>query len=399
MKRGIIFLALALLLVSNASAVSIGVNKAVLNFEDVLNGGYAEDTIIISTDASRNVSIEKEVSGDIEEWVRFEPEETVLNRQKPGRLTIIIEPPIDIATGNYQGEIRLITSPIDEIRSGQFGSAIRTSFRIKVQLSVTNDEIVSCTVGGFNLKDTEITYPVEFSATATNNGNVRVRPNFQIEIFNQQQTETAERAEYIVGRDILPTTTQEIFNSFENWNLDTGQYWAKINSELCSGERTITFNVVEKGEIADKGELMSINNPLWVKVGDIVPIETVFRNTGTRYESAQLKGTVKLQDQIVKVIDTDPIDIAPGETITLETFFNPKMVGQYHIDARVLYNNKLTFWKKSVLNAQTSEEYEQRVRTLAWKSWSKVILVLIVIAILVLLIQIKKKKSKIQRNP
>jgi hypothetical protein len=200
------------------------------------------------------------------------------------------------------------------------------------------------------------------------------------------------------GNSILPTTREKIFEELEDVNLDIGQYWADISSPICKGNALVTFSIVEKGDIVDKGELMSVTNPLWVKTGDIVPIKAVFRNTGERYESAELKGTIKLADQIIKVIETDPLDVAPGETVTLETFFNPKMPGQYHINARVQYNNKLTFWKQSILNALESKAYEKRVRQQALKSWLQIGVIVIIIIILLLLILIKKKKKGKRKN-
>ena len=121
----------------------------------------------------------------------------------------------------------------------------------------------------------------------------------------------------------------------------------------------------------------------------------VFKNTGTRVESAKLKGTITLAGQIIKVIDTDAVDVSPGATVGLETFFNPKMPGQYIINVRVLYNNKLTFWKSSILNALPSEEFDKQIKGLRMKELSFMILLMVIaITILLLLILIKKKKRR-----
>ncbi|MFC2134928.1 hypothetical protein ACFLTH_09945 [Bacteroidota bacterium] len=395
MKRQIIIFLLVVVLQSlMVNAAVIGVSKASLSFDNVLKFGYAEDFLIVSTDVSDDIGIEKQVSGDIESWIRFQPEDVVINVENPAKLTVIIEPPEDVANGLYEGEIKLITTPVIQAQSGRFGSSIRTSFIIKVGVEITGDEIISCTAGGFSIDDAEITYPLIFSASVKNNGNVRIKPDFEIDIWDRDQTELLKTVRFTHGVDILPTTTSVITREIENTNLDTGQYWAEIKSPMCGENVLDTFSIVEKGEIVDKGELLSIKNPFWVKVGDIIPIEAVFKNTGTRVESAKLKGTIKLAGQIIKVIDTDAVDVAPGETVSLETFFNPKMPGQYIINARVLYNNKLTFWKSSILNALPSEEFEKRISGLRIKELSFTILLIVIIVIILLLLILIKKLRK-----
>ncbi|MFH1770604.1 MAG: hypothetical protein ABH828_03530 [archaeon] len=395
-KTVILLTIIVLICIPNVLGVAIGVNKAVMGFDKVLMGGYAEDSVVISTDSEEEIGIETFVTGDIEDWISFSPslEEVVISSQHPGVLTVIVQPPADTAVGKYSGELKILTSPIIQPQSGQLGSAIRTSFKIKIEVDITGDQILACTAGGFKIKDLEITYPLLFLASVKNDGNVRIQPNFVIDIWNQQQTQLIATRDFTYGVDILPTTTREITREFEDLNLDTGQYWADISAPLCGEKNIVTFSVVEKGDIVDTGEIIRINNPLWVKVGDIVPIEVIFKNTGTRVESAKLKGTIKLADQIIKVIDTDAVNVEPGKTVSLETFFNPKMEGQYHISIRVLYNNKLTYWKNSILNALPSDEFAKKMRQLAIKSWTQISIILIVIIILLILIMIKRKKKR-----
>lgn len=396
-KRGLaITLLVFLILSSNVFAAAIGTNKAELTFEKVLRGGYAEDSIIVSTDVD-DVFIDKELSGDIKDWIRFEPEEFTISSQRPGELKIIVEPPEDVATGVYTGELRIITSPLLRIDSGNLGSFIRTSFRIKISVEITGDEIISCTAGGFNLKDSEITFPIEFSASISNDGNVRIKPDFEIDIWNQDQTQLVTTSTFTHNLDILPTTTFSISRFLEE-SLNTGQYWAEISSPLCGENGLVTFEIVEKGEIVDKGEIISVSNSLWVETGDIVQITVAFKNTGSRVESAKIKGIITLADQIVKVIDTDAVNVNPGVVVNLETFFNPKLPGQYQINARVLFNNKLTYWKRSILNARPSEEFDARIKQLAIKSWTQIGIILIIIAILTLMIIIKKKKKSVRKK-
>ena len=55
---------------------------------------------------------------------------------------------------------------------------------------------------------------------------------------------------------------------------------------------------------------------------------------------------------IEKVIDTDTYNVPPGQTARIETFFNPTEPGQYVVAGRVLYNNKLTFQKSTIITCK-----------------------------------------------
>ncbi len=377
------------------SGVAIGVNKAELNFNNVLRGGYAQDSIIVSTDTSQDVFIERIVTGEISDWVSFGSEELILRNGGSDSLKVIVKPPKDIANGIYLGELKLLTSPLFKTTSGNIGSAIRTSFLIKLKITIVGDEFISCSVAGFEIDDSEITYPLIFHSSVKNSGNVQIRPDFKINIWNQEQSEIVASKSLVYSFNILPTLSEQVTSVLGGVNLDVGQYWAEIASSMCAGSGFITFNILEKGEIVDLGELFSVKNSLWVQVGDIVPISAIFKNTGSRSESVKLKGTIKLAGQIIKVVDTDAVLVDPGQSVSLETFFNPKMEGQYIINLRALYNNKLTFWKSSILNAKSSFIYDQTLKDLKSKQYfSMFILIIIIIVILLLLIIIKKKKKK-----
>ncbi len=125
-----------------------------------------------------------------------------------------------------------------------------------------------------------------------------------------------------------------------------------------------------------------------------MPITASFRNMGTRYVATKLKGLITLEDNIIKIIDTDLLDVAPGQTVQLETFFSPKVPGKYEISLRALYNNKLTFEKQSLLNVNPSDEFSEELKKLQWKNTKSILLIIIVIIILLFLILIKKKKSR-----
>ena len=359
MARRMSFLAVAALLVLAllpvfSQAVVIGANKGVVELKNVLKEGYAQELVTLTTDTSFNLSIDYIVEGEIKDWVRFEPVKNpfYISRDNPYTIAVIVEPPGDAQIQRYTGSIRFVTGALGGTE-GQFGTSVRTAININMGVQVTGQQFVSCAVPEVTLNDVEEGYPIEFYAVVSNNGNVRIRPEFSLEFWNQDQSQLVQSMNFTSDEQILPTTQKRIFKSLAN-TLPIGQYWVRMKTPLCgdSGLGFYTFSVIERGGVSDKGELIRIQNQPDAYVGQIVPIDAVFTNLGSRVVSAKFKGTVTSgsRDNIFKIIDTEPIDVAPGETASLRTYFNPTQEGQYLVNGQVLYNRKLTFEKSSVLN-------------------------------------------------
>ncbi|HYD03881.1 MAG TPA: hypothetical protein VEC16_06315, partial [Alphaproteobacteria bacterium] len=137
---------------------------------------------------------------------------------------------------------------------------------------------------------------------------------------------------------------------------------------------------------------LRLDNNAWAAVGDVVPVTAVFKNTGERTVSAKFKGVVTLDNKIVETLDSEFYDIPPGEIGNIEMYFTPEKYGQYIISGRILYNNKLSYEKSSVLNVNTGTEK-------TGNAWVFVlVLIIIVIVILLLLIRIRKKRREIHHH-
>jgi hypothetical protein len=224
MKKALLLIATTIILfnmISLVSAAAIGVNKGEMNFLNVLRGGYAEDSVIISTDVTHNMTVDYRITGDIEGWVRFEPEELIMKNGNHAELTVIIEPPVDTSNGVYEGTIELLTSPLTNFGTAQMGSSILTAFSIKVSSEVTGRQVSSCRAAGFDIKDAEISYPLEFYSTIVNTGNVRISPDYVITIWDQEQKEVLFEYEFRTEEELLPTTTKTLYEQIDV-DLDIG---------------------------------------------------------------------------------------------------------------------------------------------------------------------------------
>lgn len=398
-RAGILFIVLIVLLIGIpllltpilVEATVIGANKGVINYDNVLKEGYAQEYVTLTTDTDFNLSITYEIEGEISDWIRLEPSEQpfFISKENQQRVAVIVEPPEDVRNQEYRGSIRFLTGALAG-PEGQFGTAVRAAINIRLGVEIVGQEIVGCRVGGFQLEDVEEGYPLEFYAVVTNEGNVRIKPEFILEFWNQDQSELIETFRFTVNNSILPTVQERIFHSLEH-DLDIGQYWVKVSTPLCgdAGSGFLTVSVIERGGVSDKGELIRIENEPWAKVGSIIPIDAVFKNLGNRVVSAKFKGTITSGDEIFKIINTDSLDVAPGETVNLRTYFNPVQAGQYLINGRVLYNKKLTFERGSVLNVNPTGKPPSK----RGFNWSAVLVVLIIVIFILIFLVLRRKKS------
>ena len=394
----IIFISMIIFLIalSSVSATGLSVNKAAMDFKNVLKGGYAEDTVYVASDSDYDIPLSYQVLGDVKDWISFEPDINKTNitlyisKTHGQTLKVIIQPPTDTPAGNYTGNVRVMTGTFNR-PEGPYGSQLQAAFMITIRVEVTGNQLLSCNVGGISIPDTEIGKVIEYSMTVVNDGNVRIRPNVSIDFWNQDQTKLVmNKASNFNNQEILPTTSQLLFTNFDN-TLRIGQYWAYATIAPCGRSELVSFSVVEKGSIVDNGELVRIENKPWASIGEIVPVIAYFRNTGVRPVSAKFKGVVLLDNRIVENIDSDYYDIAPGDLNNITVFFTPQKLGQYYISGRILYNNKLSFEKSSILNVNSGTEQA------GFNMWYAVIIIVIVIIILLLLIIIRKKRHHIHK--
>lgn len=371
------------------SAIAIGVNRATLEYEDVLRGGYAESNFIVSTDASQDIRGYVEVEGPVAEWLRFIPANVttdgfIFSANKQMKIVVIVEPPADAANGDYEGTVRVITGEIAYSSSGDYGTSTRAAFKLKSLIAVTGIEKRACIIGGVRILPTEVNQDSDIHYTVQNTGNVRVQPDVVVEIFDQSHDKLVDRIVFRSATELLPTTTNSFITTLQH-SLDVGQYWASVSSPDCAGSADVTFDVLERGGVADQGEFVRLESPNWGAVGEIMPIVAVFRNNGARTVSAKFKGTILLGKKLVKVIDTDFYEVLPGQTVDIESFFNPSEPGQFELKGLILYNNKVTHERTNYLNVQG-----EALRGAF--NWSYVIIICLVLLLLFILIKKRRRR-------
>jgi hypothetical protein len=347
---GILFL---LLFSTISYAAAVGISPARLEFANVLRAGYAEKTFTVSTDSEEPLFGHLEATGAIKDWIHFPENISTFNATSasPARITMIIMPPSDTPLGRYAGQLIAVGDSVGSL-SGRAGSVIQTSVAMSLSAEITGEEIRNCKAGAFQFQDAERGKPLELWATVENSGNVRISPLVSYELSDQQRENDIESRE-LQSPEILPTQSRRFFLQSPN-TLETGQYWVTIKMPECNSEGLVTFSVVEKGEIADQGNLVELRIQQEANTYETVPVTASFINKGQRVVTAYFKGTAKLNGKIVGVIESEKLDVAPGKNAELQALFTPQKPGKYEITGRVAYNQKLTFEKS--INLQVSEE-------------------------------------------
>lgn len=354
--RSALLFFVCVLLSSQVYAVAIGVNRASINFQDVLRSGYARETVTITTDSEELLSGELLLYGEEQEWLNFSSRTFNFSRDAPYELIVEARPPADARIQSYRVNMSILTGELSRSSGGLLGTATRASLGVPIFLQMTGTERLACQVAGLRVLDAERGRPVQVLLTVLNRGNVRVNPDIEIEVFDKLQENSLAQQTLPFGSSVLPTLSEERYLNFPFTDLDRSQYWARISVPVCGYTNIVSFDVLEVGEIKDDGDFIRIDAASWAKTGDIIPINAVFRNRGVRSVTASFKGTIARidNDEIVKVVDTEKYLVDPSVTANIETFFNPTEPGQYMVSGRILYNDKLTVEKSTVINVNGS---------------------------------------------
>jgi len=376
-KIVIVVFLLFVISLSVVSAVNVGISPATMTFENVLRNGYSEKSVVVSVDSEEEIFVSAQPRGEIAGWMNYSSENFTVSKEEPYSLKIAINPPGDVPNGNYTGFLRVMTAELGEGVEGNAVSIVRTALDLSITVEITDIEIRDCRAYEFSVESVEKGDDVVFKFNVVNNGNIILTPRVVIDIWDRDQVEILKSEEFS-DKKVLPTTEDDFSVSVSSDNLDLGQYWADVSVIDCYVKQTLTFDVLEPGALKTEGVLLTILNNKTAEVGDTVPIEVGFKNTGEKELLAYFKGKVTLGDRIVDVLETDKMSVPVDTTEHFNLFFTPAEEGKHIISGRVFYNNKKTFESSSVLEVFS--------KAFSFKGFLGWLFVPIIYAILILLI-------------
>jgi len=346
---------MCIMLATAASAISIGAGPSTIDFGKMVRGGYAEEVVTVSTSGDEDLTCTIEFLGAAKGWLSADKgTKFTLPANSRADMRVMMQPPADAVNGRYEAEVYIKAAPTSSMTSGA-GLVVGAGIIIKVTAEVTGEEKISYKLRRTSVSNTEIGYPLRFTAVVQNTGNVKVTPDIIIEIYdlggNLKKTFTHSRTE------ILPTVESLISIDVPTTELDVGRYTAKVI--VGKEEQKLTFAVLDRGTLALKGHLKTfLLNKIWVEVGETAKITGEIENTGEiLMEGAKLNVEVYLIDEkyqtekLVKAFSSDESrDVPVGQSAELSTYFTPSTSGRYMIQGSVTYAGKKTQAKSTVLN-------------------------------------------------
>ncbi len=352
MKKILFIILFAVLLFSfleNVSAAGIvGVSPGNILFKDVLRGGYAERYITVTINSEEPVKIKLEPRGEIKDWLNFS-ENISVSKNNPARILVSVNPPTDIPNGNYTGFLRISTESLGSSKEGHALSTVRAVLDVTIAVKITDLEILQCRANNFKVYSAEKGDKIKFDVDILNKGNVRLKPDISIDIWDQDQISIVKSTKF-KGNEILPTK-EKILNFYMLTNdLPINQYWVDMNAPDCFSSETLTFDILEPGTLKANGILTGILSKIWANVDETIPIIVNFRNIGEKNVDSRFKGKITKDGKIIQLLESEKTTAPMGKITNFTFFFTPRKSGKYIASGRVFYDKKRTFELSTIIN-------------------------------------------------
>lgn len=340
------------------SGVNVGVSPASLSFDNVLRGGYMQDSIIVSVDSEEPVGIYLDKRGEISEWLDFSENNFSVSKSNPHQLDVFVRPPEDIPNGNYSGYVSVKTKELGDSQEGHAVGVIRSSIDLSVNVEVTDMENINCKVFKTKVDSVEKGDDIVFDLEIENRGNVILEPSVNIKIWDNNQ-QNVVREESFIGKGISPPLKEERNFRISSGDMDLGQYWAEVSVLECYSQSTKTFDILEPGALKAQGRILGIVTKEKISTGETIPIEVLFKNTGEKEVDARFEGSVSKDGKILQLLESEKEVVSTSETNKFSFYFTPEKEGKYIIKGRVYYSGKKTFEEIASFNAISKNSFKE----------------------------------------
>lgn len=318
----------------------------------MLRGGYAEQTIVISTASDAEIGLKLSGSGEIGSWLEFQPNGSLkLSRSNPANIKVIARPPADIPNGVYSGLVTAHTTA-PATTEGPISSSVSAGVALKTEIEITGQQVVNWSVLSASVSDIEVGLPAELLLEIANSGNVMA--NLEISADIEKVADPTSLLEKEFSASVEPTVTEQLrFSVPGTERLELGSYVAKITITDGDGEartQELNFDVLERGTLSISGEFVQLSAKPWAKVGEVVRTTAEFKNTGKVLVTAKFDGEISLDDMLITALASNELEVAAGESREFVSYFTPDKVGRYVLKGYVVYHGKTTTTKETILN-------------------------------------------------
>lgn len=342
---------------ASAATSSLGVTPVSFLVPDAQPGETYVQRVEVQNEGDVAATLTFEPEGEAGTWTRTVPEGPV---EVPARGSVAVElavtVPADAGLGPHNGSIRFIGEP--GAAPGGSGLAVRQAIAVRLGIDVSGEPVERVLFEGVSVADVEVGSLPCVEARAKNTGNVRTEVRVLAEAVADGATEPASRGE--AALELRPGESASVCVELDA-PLPEGNHVARVRLEgagvaswpPATPEVTAPFRVVPVGSLGKEGELRLLAHEPWVKAGRAVEVRAEFANTGeTAIGRARLVGQARLDGDLVAALESEPLVVAPGETVHLVAYFTPPEDGTYTLSGRILYDGFTTPERTSLLNVQ-----------------------------------------------
>lgn len=360
-------LIIVLITLSDVKATTgLGITPAHIELTNLLKGESYYRSIRIFNPSNRSITLNLSASGDIESWVRFYRKgdlnhsiTSITIEGSKEEITVEFRIPRDIANGLYEGYVFAETIPDKNATNASVGS-VKLRLPVSVSATVTGTQILDGKVTNINTRDVEEGYPLRIGLDFINTGNVRAKPVIMIYITRSGwPIDNITYSKDTIDVDSAGTITVEWNTS----NREPGTYEARVLvmlGEKMIADENLTFNILPRGTLTRRGELVNMFYEGEPSVGSTIKILADFKNTGKIEVKAKFVGEVYRNEKLIDVLESDEILVLVGNTFRFTTYLKLGEGGKYRIQGYVSYEvNKtstrvISFEVKSFLGSSTA---------------------------------------------
>jgi len=290
---------------------------------EVLAGSRAEHSIRIYSDTGHLLRMRLLLTGQINGFAELNTSSVEVLDSRPGEVTLLIEPE-GILPGEYSGY--LFISSVTEMGFGP-------SAMVPLRITVTEDEKTDASIKEIYIPDTPEGEDTGMDILVENTGNTIIDMVIKVDILDSERR--AVLMTLVDSEEDMAAGESRHVRMSVPAGLDPGKYYAR--TELKDGNLTfrrdiVGFWILRMSGERSPGTVKGIDASLHRVFGDTdVVIEGEFLNTGIVPLDVSLIAVVESGGALVRVIESEKKEVAPGRSMRFETTFTPEQRDRFNI--------------------------------------------------------------------
>ncbi|MEI6510816.1 MAG: hypothetical protein WCO25_02120 [Candidatus Uhrbacteria bacterium] len=379
-------------------ALALGLSPSSVIIPDVMRGIPQNVTVHLlrSSDQEGELKLNILAVGDAAEYLRFEPAAIIPSGMDGIDYTFQVDPGI-AQSGSHKGVLSFMNSRVGAggaATGDQMGMGVLTGVALEINFAVSGKELVSFEIRTSHVDDTESNLHPFVTYVFANTGNVNWKP-YRAELAFSNKNDPSDQILYSLESDKFDSVGPgkegnvriELDRSLPEGTYSLTTKFFNEQKEQIGELTSFDFNVFAPGTMAQSGELVSVSTKKdSFELGEKVPVDAVFSNTGDIVISGLLMGELYKDGAYVDLIRGEEVSVGPGESSNLSLLLDPKDPGRYSLTTYVKFGNKKTLSKDVVLTVN------EAVALKTLNSYVGIGVLSVVILLFVLLIVIVRRR-------